>query len=71
MASAHRHDDGVLRRFDIEGQIQAPEGETGQGTFEVSTTFSDLGADLTVEAPEGAVVFDPLADGFGQDDEDD
>ena len=60
-------DDGLLRRLDIEGDLDAPEGETGEGTFEVSTTFSDLGAELTVEAPEGAELLDPLAEAFELD----
>ncbi len=63
-------DDGLLRRFDIEGEVEAPDGETGQGTFEVTTTFSDLGADLTVEAPEGAELLDPLAEARNFADED-
>ena len=61
-------DDGLLRRLDIEGDLEAPDGETGEGSFEVSTTFSDLGADLTVDAPEGAELLDPLAEALDFDD---
>lgn len=61
-------DDGeILRRFDLTGDIQAPEGEDGSATFEIVTLFTDLGADLTIEAPDGAVAFDPLADAFDTD----
>lgn len=64
---------GALHRFDLTGDLVPTDGTDGSATFEVVTTFSDLGADVVIEAPEGAELLDPLADGFGGDsfDEDD
>ncbi len=60
-------DGETLRRFDLSGDIQAPEGEDGTASFEIVTLFTDLGADLTIEAPDGAIAFDPLAEAFESD----
>lgn len=53
-------DDGVLRQLDLSGDVR----ETGDGgefaTFEVSTRFYDIGADFTIEAPEGVEPIDVL-----------
>ncbi len=54
--------DGVLRGFDVTGDIRDPNGVEGAGTVELSTRLLDLGADLTVEVPEGAEIFDPFAE---------
>lgn len=59
---------GALVRFDLSGDLAPTDGTDGSATFEVTTTFTDIGDDMSIEAPEGAEVFDPLADGFGQDD---
>lgn len=59
--------DGNLRQIDITGDVEATDsGETGDATFSVSTVFSDIGSDLTVEAPEGVEV-QSLFDGLGED----
>lgn len=52
--------DGVLRRFELTGEIRPEEAEPGRGTFEVVTSFSQIGDDLVIEAPAGATVFDPF-----------
>lgn len=57
--------DGVLRQFDITGDVQAPEGEEGAATFLVQTTFFDLGADISIEAPAAediSELFDAVGD---------
>lgn len=60
--------DGNLRRIDLAGDIRPAEGvdgpEEARSTFEVSTTFSGLDADVVIEAPEGAVPFDPMGEVF-------
>ena len=58
---------GALSRFDLSGQIQPADGSDGSATFEVVTVFSDVGADLSIDAPEGAVAFDPMAEAFEDD----
>lgn len=58
---------GVLHRFDLSGDLASADGQDGSATFEVSTTFTDLGDDVSIEAPEGAEVFDPLAEAFEDD----
>jgi len=58
---------GALHRFDLSGQVRPADGTDGQADFEVTTTFTDTGSDLSIEAPEGAVAFDPMLGGFDQD----
>jgi hypothetical protein len=53
--------DGVLRRFDLSGDVRDPAGG-GSGTFEVTTAFTDIGADIRIEVPDGAVPFNPMED---------
>ena len=64
----------VMYRIDVIGDLDEPEGP-GTAAFEISTVFTDLGADLTVEAPAGVEVLDlgdfGIEDGdFGTDEED-
>lgn len=59
---------GALVRFDLSGDLAPSDGTDGSATFEMTTSFTDTGEEMSIEAPEGAEVFDPLADGFGQDD---
>jgi hypothetical protein len=55
-------DDGLLRQLVLTGDVRQPAAEgDGTATFEVVTAFSRLGDDLTIDAPEGAVPFDPAA----------
>jgi hypothetical protein len=61
--------DGVLRRFDLSGEVREPVEGGESGVFEVITTFTDIGADLQVEAPEGAVPFNPMDEMFEELDE--
>jgi len=56
--------DGVLRRFDLTGDVRDPAGG-GSGTFEVTTAFTDIGGDIRIEAPQGAVPFNPMEDLLG------
>jgi hypothetical protein len=60
--------DGALRRFELTGDVRPDDGSPGQGTFDVVTTFSGLGAEHSIEAPAGATTFDPLAGLGGLDD---
>lgn len=62
---------GALHRFDLTGDLAPTDGTDGSASFEVITTFADLDADVSIEAPEGAETFDPLADAFGGDDDSD
>jgi len=53
-------DAGLLRRLDLSGDLNQPEDDgSGSATFEVVTSFSDLGADLTIEAPAEAIELNP------------
>ena len=65
-------DEAVLRRLDLSGDLQAPEGETGEASFEIVTTFTGLDSDITIEAPADVEVIDPLDQilGGGDDGED-
>ncbi len=58
---------GALHRFDLTGDLEPTDGTDGSATFEIVTTFAGLDDDVSIEAPEGAEIFDPLADGFGGD----
>lgn len=51
---------GVLRQFDLSGDLQDTEGAGETGTFAVTTRFFDIGSDITVETPADAEVFNPL-----------
>lgn len=51
---------GILRQFDIGGDLQDSGDTSGNGTFNVTTRFFDIGADITIEAPADVEVFDPL-----------
>ena len=51
---------GVLRQFDITGDMQDTEGTGDTGSFGVTTRFFDVGADITVEVPADVEVFNPL-----------
>ena len=57
-------DAGVLRQFDIVGDLQDPAGSGDNGTFNVSTRFYDIGSDITVDVPADVEVFDPMAELF-------
>jgi hypothetical protein len=59
-------DDGVLRQFDLTGNIEDTTGTGESGTFDVSTRFYDIGADITVEAPADVETVDPLQGLFGE-----
>ncbi|MDH4075500.1 MAG: hypothetical protein OEW29_06135 [Acidimicrobiia bacterium] len=58
--------DGLLRHLDVTGNAQDP-ASTDAATFTLTTVFSDLGADLDVEAPANAVPFGADTTVFGQD----
>jgi hypothetical protein len=51
-------DDGLLRRLVVSGAIEeATDTDSGSATFEIETNFTDLGDNVIIEAPEGAVEF--------------
>lgn len=54
--------DGLLRQLDVSGDVRQPDGGPASATFDVSTTFTDLGADLSVEAPADATPVGPLVE---------
>lgn len=54
-------DAGLLRQFDLTGDISDPDGGPESGTFDVSTRFFDIGGDIELEAPADAIPFDPLS----------
>ena len=56
--------DGLMNRLVVSGDLDEIEGE-GDATFSVTTSFYDIGADITVEVPEGAQIIDPMED-FGE-----
>lgn len=56
-------DDGLLRRLDLAGDVQEPENGSGNASFTISTLISDIGGDISIEAPADATVIDPL-EGF-------
>ncbi len=56
-------DDGQLRQLDVSGDLQEPEGGTGSANFVVSSSFFDLGSDITIDVPADVITVDPL-DGF-------
>ena len=63
-------EDGLLRQFVLSGDAHEPQGDdsgTDEARFEVTTTFSNLGADLTVEAPVDAIPIDEALGGGGLD----
>jgi len=49
---------GLLRQLDLSGDLQEPDGGSGTATFEIVTSFYDLGGDVTIEAPTDAEPFD-------------
>lgn len=60
--------DGWLRQLSVSGNLNEPEGGSGEARFEVVTSFYDIGGDITIEAPEGVEVLeadDLLGEGFG------
>lgn len=57
--------DGLLRHLDVTGNAQDPDSADG-ATFTLTTVFSDLGADLDVQAPADAVPFGEDVTVFGQ-----
>lgn len=59
--------DGVLRQFDLNGNVEDTTGSGESGTFDISTRFHDIGSDITVEAPADVDVIDPLQGLFGED----
>lgn len=59
-------DDGLLRQFDLSGDLADEVNADENGTFTVTTRFYDVGTDITVEAPADVEVFDPL-EGLFQD----
>ncbi len=61
-------ENGLLRQLNVSGDVREPEGEgagEGEARFEVVTSFSNLGADLTVDAPANAVSLDEATVGAG------
>ncbi|MEZ5408198.1 MAG: LppX_LprAFG lipoprotein [Acidimicrobiales bacterium] len=58
--------DGLLRHLDVAGNAQDPDSADA-ATFTLTTVFSDLGANLDVEAPANAVPFGDGTAVFGQD----
>ncbi len=59
--------DGVLSQLDLSGDVQDAADSGDSGTFNVSMGFSDIGSDITVEAPADALVVSPL-EGLLQED---
>jgi hypothetical protein len=55
--------DDALRRLELRGEVAEDTDavDPGAGTFEVVTTFTQISDDVVIEAPEGAVDFDPAA----------
>ncbi|MCP5031122.1 MAG: hypothetical protein GY939_04905 [Actinomycetia bacterium] len=61
-------EDGLLRQLSLSGDVREPRGEgagNGEARFEVVISFSNLGADLTIEAPTDAVPLDGATHGAG------
>ena len=54
-------DAGLLRRLDLTGDVLET-GGAGSATIEITTVFTDLGADISIDAPADAVVLDPETD---------
>lgn len=57
-------DGDQLRQLDISGDVReaagdATDGEVGSGTFDISTSFTDIGGDIVIEAPADAEMLDP------------
>lgn len=50
-------DQGRMYRVDVAGDLNEPDGP-GTADFQLTTIFSDLDTDITVEAPANAVEFD-------------
>ncbi len=46
--------DGLLRKLELSGDLNEPSDGEGAAVFNLSIGFSDLGADLTIEAPADA-----------------
>jgi hypothetical protein len=53
-------EDGMLRQFNLSGDMEDSEGSGETGSFTVTTRFFDIGTDITVEAPADVEVFNPL-----------
>jgi hypothetical protein len=56
-------DDGLLHQLVVSGDVREPVGSLAgddEARFAVTTTFSNLGADLTVEAPADATSIDEV-----------
>ena len=51
-------DDGLLRQLVVAGDVAATDGSNGLGTVLVTSSFFDFGADISIEAPEGAEFLD-------------
>ncbi len=52
-------DDGVLRRLTASGDAVGTDGtDSGSATFEMVTTFTELGVDQDIEAPDDAMAID-------------
>lgn len=54
--------DNLLRRLTVSGDLNEADGGTGAATFEIVSSFYDIGGDITVEAPADAEIIDPMAD---------
>ncbi|MGI9616947.1 MAG: hypothetical protein ACR2QO_28785 [Acidimicrobiales bacterium] len=61
--------DGLLRQLVVSGDAAATDGSNGSGTVLITSTFSDFGADITIEAPEAAEFLDPGMADFDFEDE--
>ena len=61
-----------MYRVDVTGDLQEP-GGTGTAQFEVTTVFSDLDTDITIEKPADAQILDlgNLGDGSFFNEEED
>lgn len=52
--------DDLIRRLTVSGDLNEPEGGAGEATFEVTTSFYDIGGDITIEAPADVEIIDPM-----------
>ncbi|MEL7208596.1 MAG: hypothetical protein AAGK32_10260 [Actinomycetota bacterium] len=53
-------DDDLLRRLTVSGDLTEPENGSGDATFEITSSFYDIGSDITIEAPADAEIIDPM-----------
>jgi hypothetical protein len=51
---------GLLRQLDVSGDVSDSSAAGHDASFTVSTSFTDFGGDIVIEAPAGAVELGPL-----------